>query len=222
LKENDREKAMAIAKDVLAHLHSYQLWRRVYLSGELGYVTTENRDLQEYVPELEASCRMCALGACFVSKARLYDNMPANQFIKPTSSWSANKHGFIELGRENTTQALYDIFTPLQVSMIESAFEMCVMGEEELDTDDDAELLNGAAMYARDEVANNAARVAKVMNNIISHNGVFVVSPITEEDYEPYSGLSFYEEAEDDDADEFVEDDDDEDELEDEDEDDED
>src|SRR4051812_46877020 len=79
----DRTKAVEVAKDVLKHLQDYQLVRGTYLEGYLTDVDGPwTGDLQQHLPAVEAECKMCALGACLLSRARVYDEVPAGEVVQ--------------------------------------------------------------------------------------------------------------------------------------------
>ena len=72
----DRAHAVAIAKDVLERIRLH----RLNLLSDNGYVVgfpsfPREGSLQENIDLAESSCEVCALGAMFLSYARLYNNI---------------------------------------------------------------------------------------------------------------------------------------------------
>lgn len=69
--KKQREKSVAIAKDVLKHIKSVKLVTEAYLYGDF-----KEGDLQAQLPALykKRACRVCALGACMLSHVGLFDN----------------------------------------------------------------------------------------------------------------------------------------------------
>lgn len=171
-----REKVVAVAKDVLKHVQTYHWCRGVYLSGSWRGVGPLTGDLQDNVSTVERLCSMCLLGACLVSKARLFNAVPMFNLCGG-SSYS------ISVNRDDIDPLLQDVFSPLELSTIESAFERHPMGMWRAQTPSDRDLLRSAAIFGMRYV-NDDDRVVAVMENIIANDGVFVVDLVSEADYD--------------------------------------
>ena len=178
-----REKAVAIAKDVLEHVQTYHWSRGTYLSGSWYGGTHLTGDLQDHVEEVEKSCTMCLLGACLVSKARLFDAVPLAKLYRSYYDGAYVDHRSINPEREAIEPLLQDIFPSLELSKIESAFERRVMNDGCDDTTANWDLLRGAALFGR-RLNDDADRVTAVMENIIANDGIFVVDPVTRDAYD--------------------------------------
>lgn len=181
---SSREKAVAVAKDVLKHVQTYHWSRGIYLSGTWWRGTPWTGDLRDHIKEVEDTCAMCLLGACLVSKARLFDDVAVNRLYNAYFVDSKLDYAFVNPSREVIGSLLRDIFSPLELAKIESAFERRVMdydygGDIPVDTH---ALLLGAAAFGRMFV-DNADRVTAVMENIIANDGTFVVDPVTVAEY---------------------------------------
>jgi hypothetical protein len=174
------EKALAVAKDVLSRLSSYRLKTSEYVTGTV--VTegiTSETDLQSVVDVVQQNCTVCALGACFLSKIRLFNKVPANEILRP---YSYGKRASINVGRRLIEKHLADVFSPIQLDMIESAFEMRVLDNWTM-SKDEGDLIRGASAFGQKFGHDRKARTAAVMQNIIDNGGTFVVDPVSVAEY---------------------------------------
>src|ERR1043165_3171280 len=73
-----QEKAVAVAKDVIKRLKYLNIETRHYMCGQIPskLKISEKDDLKKHVAKVEKYCKVCALGACIISKARLFDEVP--------------------------------------------------------------------------------------------------------------------------------------------------
>src|SRR4051812_10887130 len=80
------KKAIAIAQDVLLRLRRHlKVVTGAYCDGYLPVSEVKvDADLRENLPVIEKNCEVCALGACLLSKARLYNNVPTDDVTRPT------------------------------------------------------------------------------------------------------------------------------------------
>jgi hypothetical protein len=174
------EKALAVAKDVLSHLNEYQLITGRYVVGTIDSTKiVAETDLRSLVDTVQKECCVCALGACFLSKARLFDKVPANEILRPYD-WSTVAS--IDVRRPLIEKHLSDVFSPTQLNMIESAFEMRVRYHDMISEDEHARL-RVASAFGQRFVGDKKARVIAVMQNIIDNGGTFVVDPVGLDEY---------------------------------------
>lgn len=111
--ENDREKAVAIAKDVIEQLRL----ERVVAACGFGYwgesfrqVVRDNPgDLQPHMDEVNR-CEVCALGAMFLSQIRLYDKVTGYD-VRLKQSCLLHE------------RLIKEVFTELQHHLIEYSYE---------------------------------------------------------------------------------------------------
>lgn len=186
----NKEKALAIAQDVLVRLdaelletsHNYYLSVRDASEGRRNRlqhfmeVDLGSRDLLKLVEE---SCRVCVLGACLLSKARLFSDVGV-----------LGKYLYSQLPifkddvQENLVHELEGIFSIEQLHMIELAFEGRSVGtavhlgelaspgiteEERRRAIDFCDEFNST-----DDLSSTDGAVRKIMENIISNGGVFI------------------------------------------------
>lgn len=158
----DREKAVAVARDVIERLDSHESFTpltgrylstpRVFMIDEL-----EGKDLQDFIPEIERSgCQVCALGGLLFCKAVLYDEVPAL---------------IVSMGhatRYSTVNALSDVFDTKTLDLVEAAFEQSRRFAE--DYQDEAVR---AEVFGK-QYEGDRERMRAIMENIVANNGEFI------------------------------------------------
>jgi len=172
------EKAIAIAKDVLAHLGMLKPQQGTFLSGTVTQRPglTGDTQLQELLDEVQEGCRVCALGACLLSYVRLHDHVTLGE---TASNWGPHFWAF-GAGRRVVFSHLTNIFDRLQLQLIESAFEEVPMCDstEKSQAHYDAAHFGAVLSQTTDPGLSLEERRAKVlaaiMNNIIANDGHFV------------------------------------------------
>ena len=165
------EMAVNVARDVLANLdkecHPYTPRLGIYVNS---YVLDRfyNQELQTVLDEFQnigSECKVCALGAILLSKARLYDKIPIN--YKDTNYY---------VFREWLIGGLLDVFDREQLDLIEIAFEVSdyvVRSFVSYPTPDEA-LIHKAVQFGDNYPYHPTDRMRAIMNNIIDNNGHFV------------------------------------------------
>lgn len=154
-----RERSVAIAKDVLKQIKHLRIVRDRYMvfpDGLFDY-TDIGRDMQSMLPRLfryRKKCRVCALGACMLSHVKLYDkfNLPGAAAV-----WD---HSF----RDNLVSAMGERNTCL----IETAFEKASIVYF---PDEAAE--HNAIAFGR-QYKNDADRLVAIMKAVIKNKGEFI------------------------------------------------
>lgn len=145
------EKAVTLAKDVLAQLKSKKLiaTRGVYLDDEIWTMMSE-REGEQLQPLLEPleECQVCALGSLFVAKVARYNKFECQGDASSYDLRAALKGYFGE-------QQLFDI---------ETAFECSATGNC------DMRAVTFGRRYDDDE-----ERLAAIMRNIVRNKGAFVI-----------------------------------------------
>lgn len=167
-KLSKKEMAVAIANDVLAQLRKrkkgYIASAGVYVSSSAFHNEIDHKstlDLKDHLDEIqEDGCRVCALGAALLSRARLYDNVPFSDFY---SKWESD-------GQSGCHQFLKDVFSHKQLTLIESAFEGADM-DYEGDGLSAREVKRVCAYY--EKYPDDKARMRAIMTNIVENGGVF-------------------------------------------------
>lgn len=169
-----RDKRIAIAADVIANVMT---GRYTTLTGN-GYLvptgvgdktfSMENIDcdLQPHVDALAANCEVCLLGACLLSKARLFDGVPAGAFF--------DSRNFLDSpDRSDVTVPLLDIFDDITMKRIESAFEGFSRGFGGQHYDRESSFGHFSSRYADTYEEKGVLRVLAVMQNMITNDGEF-------------------------------------------------
>lgn len=169
-----RQKAVAIAKDVLAQLRlrKYKAQSGTYVDSNLQR-KLKNGDLQSQIMELARPCSVCALGSAFLSAARLFDKI---EVVKPKTI--EDDFGFKVSDKDEVIQrdtdiepALSDYFTEKELNDIEAAFE-----KWEFDDYDGPEL-----RLLMESIENDEDRLTWIMKEIIRQNGTFSASRANKE-----------------------------------------
>ncbi len=176
-----RRKVVAVAKDVLKQINSLKV-----KTGN-GYVVPNNLvipgvdcdkdDLQKHVDTVQKKCTVCALGACIMSKARLYDNVLMNKVFDTNSFDGSLSIGYSDIN--SIKDMLTSVFSNLQMGMIESAFEKCQTGTGNHRDDDwsdwstkEQEQIDRAIKFGK-KYRSDRKRLAAIMRNIVRNKGVF-------------------------------------------------
>lgn len=150
--KEQRKMARAVAKDVLASLKIYDIKEGVYCSAP---ESIQGKDIKRaHISEIK-ECQVCARGAMFLSRARLfndykfpdYSSNGACEVIDSTS---------IDFGRRNS-------------KLIEAAFEVC---ENFVDYEDRGDLSKAALKFGR-RFKSPRNRLKAIMLNVLDNSGVF-------------------------------------------------
>lgn len=168
------EKVVAIAEDVLKHLDDTQAVQSTYCSGEIHVdsgVTSETQ-LQSIEQELTRKCQVCALGACFLSHIRLFDNITFKDVdCENIEDLVANDDGYIvfDIPWRAVYKPLSEYFDRDNLLLIETAFERDKGFSELSGIEADA-----AELFGR-RYSDPRERLRAIMENIIKHNGTFTI-----------------------------------------------
>lgn len=180
----EEPKGVQIAKDVLAQLAArdrYRLHRQHYiiftdhklhLRVRFGEGASVPKDLQQLLPEINAdNCTVCLIGACLLSKARLFDAVP-------TASISVL---LLDGSRFDVFAPLFDgIFSDEELTLMECVFEGCLI-QSSCTADHD---LIRAAVHLGRQIVDREEAVVAVMDNIIANAGRFVLAPMSRADFD--------------------------------------
>lgn len=113
------KKALAVAKDILTNIDLVDVSRGCYfLLKSIVSNKAVNQDLQDSLPLVENNCKVCALGACLISKARVLDNVPGDKVFR---NGACGAYSYI--WGQKLVELLKDVFTRNQCVLIETAFE---------------------------------------------------------------------------------------------------
>lgn len=158
------EKAVVVAKDVLKHLNAMAIKDGHYfqLVTDETEILYREGDLQEHVEEVQAHCTVCLLGACVLSKARIYDTVSMETFREMEICCSDS----------DVRETLADIFDIDTINCMEAAFEVDRFNWMRAT---DHKLIE-AAMNFGSQFQTRKECVRAVMENIIANNGKFIVN----------------------------------------------
>lgn len=156
------EKAVAVANDVLKHLKALQITQGTYADMKEGglEVFASDDDLQQYLDVIQKHCHVCLLGACVLSKARIYDKVTMSQFRQIESVCDEVK----------IREMLEDVFDRDTINLMEAAFEgdrFCWMKGTDLEQID-------AAILFGEKYGDSKERIAAAMKNVIKNSGKFI------------------------------------------------
>lgn len=153
------KKAVAVAEDVLVQLRKRKNTiiphQGTYLETDAEFTDEQldGHDLQEYVDKVQkADCKVCAVGAAVMSKARLFDNVPADVVVV-----ADDIHGH-----------LFDVFDENTVALMECAFEQ----SDSFSTGQSEKHLEAAIEFG-ERYEDDKERLRAIMKNIIENNGKF-------------------------------------------------
>lgn len=156
LKLSPAQKRIAIVKDCLAMLRSRscpEITPGTYCHIPDGD-NYENRSLQEILPSLQSSCRVCAMGALFLSHVRKANNVDAGD------------HFF----DEDIIEEMKGYFSESQLRSIEKAFESTSYYDEE----DTSDLSDKWYSHYPDP----KKRLIAILQNMLENGGKFKISKV--------------------------------------------
>lgn len=174
------KRALAVAKDVLEQLDRQDLplnteSRKGYVYGNLSFLNNSlEDDLQNHADKLQETCTVCALGACLLSAARVYDQIPVKNVIDSPSEVDPNNY-FIS--HNLIISALENIFSGQTCTLIEAAFEQSYMLLNFTETVSIEQLRGAAAFGCR--YNSDEERLRGIMENVVENEGNFLVPELT-------------------------------------------
>lgn len=173
------EARVAIAKDVIQWMDTKKM-----LVANAGYLYSssdlfsfkdvgENADLRSKLQGKE--CRVCALGAVFLTTVDRFNKVGCGDIsVEPNPYFPEKDYTINHLRRNSLTKYLKRYFTPLQMGMIESAFE-CSEYYDGLSTSAQRAVIK--AMNYGINLHNNGVdpegKLRSIMKNIITNKGTF-------------------------------------------------
>lgn len=162
------EMKVAIAKDVIAQLKAkkpkIKVYEGVYFVASLKKPFAEvGDDLQEAASKI-VSCEVCALGAVFLSKARLYNDCP----MSIADGWHGDDGKCLSFNDDDMRLNLDSLFSNRQLRSIEAAFEG-------FSSDFSCIYPDGRERMFYEQHDDNKDRMIAIMKNIIANKGEFVL-----------------------------------------------
>jgi len=170
------QKRVLIAKDTIKWLDTKAIMTKTNsnyfkMSGKGIKVKNTLRDMELGVmlKNTTNSCQVCAIGGMFYSMVRRFDNITIDV-------GEHTHHNYLKrIYQSIIFDELERYFSYEQLIMIESAFEMHEMHNPDDWDVDSHEKFIAASKFAISDKKSPAARLRKIMNNIIQNDGVFVL-----------------------------------------------
>ena len=142
MNKTQRKKCCAVAQDVLDHIKLVNVTPGTYCDGRIPPSIPADIDCgtisaKKHIDGLSAQCRVCAMGACFLSYIRLYNKIQLDAFVD--SSTTAPGENF-DVDFHYIDDVLLNVFSAPQLCLIETAFERCLVNDGPVyngSTDDD-------------------------------------------------------------------------------------
>jgi hypothetical protein len=172
-----RKKCCAVAQDVLDHMRYVKVTEGTYCEGELPKgVKSSDESAKKHIDGISKGCRVCALGACFLSYIRLYNNVTLSELVG-TFSNTVTEGEVFESDYHEISNELDHIFSQAQLCLIETAFELhCINDDYDCDDADGytVEAEADAAVAFGRKYDDPKVRLKAIMKNIIKNNGEFI------------------------------------------------
>jgi len=158
-----------VAKDVIRSLKLLDVMTGVYFKPKgtlelVNSIVSSSPDSKVAAQKLKKDCKVCALGACFLSSIRLTNKW---EFGKFEEHWTGPAQ-VRAVEREVLEEKLHKIFTPFQIDLIETAFEEYNCTNRANDRS-----VIGRAMSFGSKHYDSSSRLRAIMKNIIKNNGTF-------------------------------------------------
>jgi hypothetical protein len=172
-----KERRIAVAKDVIKHLNLGHIDSGSYLESvevsekaDIDKVNNivDSKTLQANIDSLARTCKVCALGACFISYIRLYDSVDPSSCVKNFYN-GERKYAYADY--EDIIDDLKTIFNDKDLIYIESAFERSDMGDC-LSCEYSLVAVQDAIDFGR-KYSDPKKRLRAIMKNIIDNDGTF-------------------------------------------------
>jgi hypothetical protein len=168
----NRVRAIVIAKDVIRQLADLKVNQGSYVSGKiptkympknLGKPVTK-----QFVKHLTKYCKVCALGACFLSHIRRFDGVVAESLF---SAYDNDRYRNLVHVYFDRLQALMHEFCTRDLLLIEVAFERDLISSRHTYAAFTTKQDLLAAIYFGMQYTNKTSRLRAIMTNIIRNNG---------------------------------------------------
>lgn len=168
-KLSESDQRVAIAKDVIA-----QVDQKRFHASQGTYLWVNEDKIEPGVPIADQiagqACRVCALGALFVSKVESVNGVTPQDLASITK---IVRYNWAALCQTEMAKYLSDIFSKKQLQQIECAFEIdydgCSCGLQDLTLDEKER----AASFG-DEFPESNNRLLAIMKNIVGNDGEFI------------------------------------------------
>jgi hypothetical protein len=168
-------KRVAIARDVLAQLGTKIVAiTGQYLASDLRQLNAADQ-LQKHLVKIK-TCKACALGAMFVCGVQIANDLT----VRDSGLDSTGRLRGIDRTRSTANVYLRRFFSREQLALIESAYEVTDMTDEDNDVTLDEDSLSDALEFTSDIKGTgkytpngDALRLRLIMENIVANKGTF-------------------------------------------------
>ncbi len=179
---------VTIAKDVIKWIENGDIRPQfgvyvsnIYIPKEQFTGKDSNKQLKDVVP---SKCSVCAVGACFVTALDRYNDLTCNQFVETVGKSTRedledNSYtSYVdEFDNQSSKSYLSRFFSPLQIDMIEAAFEQS--GEHCAKVHYDTDEIEESVRFIESVIGDGAQAwdadksMILIMKNIIDNDGTF-------------------------------------------------
>lgn len=167
-------KRIAVAKDVIAAIKTgfYRAYSGVYfridnLKKDINNPSPSLQSVFKNLKQKGAVCEVCGIGACFTSLVRVGNKAATDTFLSV---------GIVEnydsINDNDMRDLLRRVFSPSQLSLIESAFEESNFADAK-DTETRSMEKEKAIEFGKQYPEDDESRLIAIMGNIIKNKGTF-------------------------------------------------
>lgn len=165
-----KEQRVAIAKDAIKQIKAEKFIAEAgtYLGIEEELGCEVGDELQKVLKKRKnkgAVCKVCGIGAAFISTVRLFDNYKIKE--EELDGWDYSTTLAVE--HMDMRILLSKYFSPSQLSLIECAFEV----RWGFGMSDSYKKDREAAAIFGDKYEDDNERLLAIFENIVAHNGIF-------------------------------------------------
>jgi len=172
---------VAVAKDVIAQLKSKKLIAKAGTYCDLHTaIMPEDRDRQVNEVLKNKTCSVCALGGIFVAQVNRFNDLKVCDVPNLRYRFDNGSYGENTLYDDQIRGYIRKVFTPIQMSLIETAFEGRVILDDALDGSES--YYEGSSKFQQAEGMyfdggrniSDKERMILIMQNIIDNEGTFI------------------------------------------------
>lgn len=154
---------VAVAKDVIKRLQ----YGKLHAQTHYYVVNTTGKATKPDVDNIEANCGVCAMGACMLSFARLYNHIDLEDAAEHTKEFE-DHYNFTKF-----RSVLLRVFTGVQLQLIETAFECDDFTDSRYDYSGIKTVPVLNAIKFGESFRRADDRMLAIMQNIVDHKGTF-------------------------------------------------
>lgn len=161
------EKRVAIAKDVIKLVNTNKIKPKSGTYLKIPKRLREDEKLDKAIKEV--TCTGCALGACFIGLVDQGDKLRVSDILGEFTDLNGIRFGSVD--DNDFRQHLRKVFSPKQLSLIESAFEKQHFEDDKCLEDIEEQQAQAIKFGVKFPSVNS--RMIGIMRNIIENKGTF-------------------------------------------------